>query len=86
MEEALALNKELIGLFISIIGWTGFILVALIFRDFVITALSNAAAWTLTQADKKTQERIIIHLVNKRMTLAELYIELKREYEDKKEG
>ncbi|MDP3954185.1 MAG: hypothetical protein Q8Q06_02100 [bacterium] len=85
MEEALAVNKEFISLFISLIGWGGFIIVCLIFRDFIVAALSNAAAWFLLQADKKTQERLIVHLVNKKMTLRELYRELKNDFEEKEE-
>lgn len=84
MDEAIALNVQIASIIITIVGWAGFLILVYMLREFVILGSSRAFSEVIQNAGKESQRWLIRCLVDKHVTLTELYKDMKLEEEAKK--
>lgn len=71
-----------VGIVTGLISWGGVIILFLIFRNFITAGISRAFIQVFESGDSKTREMLVRFLVDKNMTLPEIYENMKRHYED----
>lgn len=76
METALEANAAIVGLVSSLISWAGFLTLVWLVKDFLVLGFTRAAVFVLQNAREETQRWLIRGLVNRDMTLDELYQEM----------
>ncbi len=87
MQEAMSVNREIIGLVGSLIGWGGFLALVVIFKGAIVQAFSLAAARVILSTEgKEAQKWLIRCLVRRSITLRQLYREMKEDEEAEEEG
>lgn len=77
------LSGTIVGIVTSVIGWTGVILLFLVFRNFIIAGISRAFIQVFESGNDKTREILVRFLIDKNMTVPEIYQNLKKDFEGK---
>lgn len=86
MEEALAVNKMLVAIFSTIIGWGGFIVIVAMLRSFIITAVTSAAIILMARNKDTDFARLVVrNLVNENISPEELYERLNEEFGERRD-
>jgi len=86
VEEVIGINREIVGLVSTIIGWAGFLTLVYMFRNAIVNAFSIALASVIKGAKEETQRMLIKFLIRRDITLRELYLELRAEEKAQKKG
>ena len=82
MDPVLAdMSKSIVGIVTAVIGWGGVLLLFLIFRNFIIAGISRAFIQAFESGDERTKEVLIRFLIDKNMTVPEIYANLKKDFE-----
>lgn len=75
-----------VGIVTGLISWGGVIILFLVFRNFIIAGVSRAFIQVFESGDPRTREMLVRYLVDKNMTVPEIYANLKKGFENPNEG
>lgn len=76
-------NKSLTGVLTCTIGWGSLLILVVLIRNFIIAGISRAFIQVFESADDRTRETLIRFLVDKNLTVPEIYENLKKNFEGK---
>lgn len=82
MDPSIAeVTKSAVGILTSVISWAAVITIFIVFRNFVIAGISRAFIQVFESGSEKTRETLVRYLVDKNMTVQEIYENLKKDFE-----